>query len=190
MAPNSLFAILLRSPWWISFLVAASIAVLAWVALPAPFRIPVALGGAPFLVIGLIAAWQQLRAPRAAQVAQTLQILSGLSWADFSSALEAAFRREGHTVQRLPGTRADMELVKAGRVSLVSCKRWKAARMGVEPLRELHAAVQSRDAHEGICVVMGEVTDNARQFAAAEGLRLLQGTELAVLLREVRRPDR
>ncbi|HYT47009.1 MAG TPA: restriction endonuclease [Burkholderiales bacterium] len=66
--------------------------------------------------------------------------------------------------------------------ALVACKRWKAVRTGVEPLREFHAAAAQREAHERIYIAAGEVTDNARAFAAEKSIRLLQGEELAALL--------
>jgi len=55
----------------------------------------------------------------------------GLPFADVLSAeaIEHAFRREGYGVTRTRGT-ADFELTRAGRISLVGCKRWKAARTG------------------------------------------------------------
>jgi restriction system protein len=181
---NSLFAVLLRSPWWVSFAVAAVTIVLSrFVLVRFEFHefyaVFVAL---PFLVIGSVAGWQQLRAPSAEQVAATLESLRSRSWDEFSSALEGAFRGDGYGVSRLDTAGADFELSKAGRVSLVGCKRWKVARAGIEPLRDLDAARQARDAHECIYVAAGEITDNARAFAAEKNIRLLQGAELAKLL--------
>ena len=57
MAKNSLFAILLRSPWWISFAIAAAIILVCGAFLPreiAPFA---ALGALPINVSGGMAAW-------------------------------------------------------------------------------------------------------------------------------------
>ena len=62
MAENSLFAILLRSSWWVSFLVAGGIVLLSGLLLPAQFIVYGAIVAAPFLVIGFIAAWRQLQA--------------------------------------------------------------------------------------------------------------------------------
>ena len=145
----------------------------------APYAIFAAL---PFIVIGSYAGWRQLRAPSAARIAATLESLRALSWDEFSAALEDAFRRDGYAVTRLNGAGADFELTKAGRVSLVGCKRWKVARVGIEPLRELEAARQAREAHECIYVAAGEFTDNARAFAAEKNIRLLHDAELAKLL--------
>ena len=56
--------------------------------------------GLPFLVIGTVAAWRQLRLPSAERVAATLESLRLLSWDEFSAALEAAFQRDGYDVKR------------------------------------------------------------------------------------------
>lgn len=138
--------------------------------------------GLPFLVIGTVAAWRQLRAPSAERVAATLESLRALSWNDFSAALEDAFRRDGYSVSRLNIDGADLELTKSGRVSLVGGKRWKVARAGVEPLRELDAARHAREAHDCIYVAAGDITDNARAFAAEKRIRLLHDAELASML--------
>src|SRR5471030_3300577 len=187
MHDNSLFAVLLRSPWWISMGIGAGLFAAARFALPDAYKIYAFFFALPFLVIGTYTAWQQLRQPSAARVADTLAAVREMSWEDFSAAIETAFRRDGYTIRRLAGVEADFELLKAGRVSLVGCKRWKAARTGIEPLRDLHAAKGARDAHECIYVAAGEVTEHARKFAAEQGIRLVHGAELASLLPGARR---
>ncbi len=183
MSRDSLFAFLLRSPWWVSGGIAAGLYAVAALWLPISqsgfYAIFVAL---PFIVIGIYTAWQQLRAPGAARVAGTLEALRAMSWDEFSGAIEDVFRRDGYSVSRSGGAQADFELNKAGRVSLVGCKRWKAARTGIEPLRELDAAKRARDAHECIYIAAGEVTDNALAYAAEMKIRLLHGADLVKLL--------
>jgi restriction system protein len=185
MAKDSLFAVLLRSPWWISVGVAAALAAIGRFALPEDYRLVGMLTALPFLVIAAIAGWKELRAPSTARVASTLEAAGALSWREFADALDEAFRRDGYAVTRLGKPAADLELVKAGRTSIVSCKRWKAATTGVEPLRELHVAGEMREAGTCIYVALGGVSDNARQFAAEKRIRLIEGTELAQLLRGV-----
>ena len=63
-----------------------------------------------------------------------------------------------------------------------SVKRWKAARTGIEPLQDLHAAKEAHDAQECIYVTTGELTDKARAFAGKHAIRLVGGSELARLL--------
>jgi restriction system protein len=185
MHENSLFAVLLRSPWWISIALAVGIGVLGRFALE-KFSLPgiyAVFFGLPFFVIGCYAGWQQLRAPSAARVAAELDALRAMSWEAFSGALEAAYRSQGYAVAPAGVPGADMELSKAGRISLVSCKRWKAARTGIEPLRDLDAARKKAQAGECIYLAAGEVSANATAFAVEKGIRLLQGAELAALVK-------
>jgi len=182
ISENSLFAVLLRSQWWISFAIAAGVVALSKAILPA---IPIAyavFAALPFIVIGAIAGWRQFRAPSAKRVANTLEAVRAMSWGDFSSAMEDAFRKDGYSVNRLHSSAADFEMTKAGRTSLVACKRWKVARTGVDPLRDLLAAKDTHEANDCIYVATGEVTDGARKFALEKRIRLVDGVELAKLL--------
>lgn len=181
MNKNSIFAILLRSPWWISAVLAAGLFAVVRLVLPdafAPYAFFVAL---PIMVIACYAAWGQLRAPSSASIAETLESLRELSWKEFSELIEEDYRRQGYTVSKAVGG-ADFELARADRVSVVSCKRWKAARTGIEPLRELESARQARGAFEGIYVAAGDISETASAFAAEKGLRLVHGADLAKLL--------
>lgn len=180
MHRSSLFAILLRSPWWAS--VAVAIGVVAGMRLVLP-EVYAFFSAAPFLVVAALAAWQQLRAPSAAKVAQRLEALRAQPWEAFAGAVESAFRRDGYAVSRLDGREADFELTKSGRVSVVSCKRWKVARTGIEPLRELDAARRRREAHHCIYIAAGDVTENAVAFSAKHSVTLLRGAELVRLLK-------
>ena len=182
MSENSLFAILLRSPWWMSFALALALALLARLVLPASYAAYAPFTAFPFLVIAAMAGWRQLRAPSATRVAATLDAVSAMSWREFSQLLQAAFERDGYAVTAVTGA-ADFALVKAGRTSLMSCKRWKAASHGLEPLRELEAARKAKDAHEAIYVAAGNMTENARRFAVDHAMGLMQGPELTRLLR-------
>jgi restriction system protein len=183
MHENSLFAILLRSPWWISLLAGAGVFALTRALLPAAYANFAFFAALPFLVIGTVAGWRQLRAPSAERVAANLEALRALSWEAFSGALETAYRNQGYTVSPASVPGADIELSKAVRVSLVSCKRWKVARAGIEPLRDLDAARRKAQASECIFVAAGDVTENAVAFAAEKGIQVLRGPELAALVK-------
>jgi restriction system protein len=180
MHPNSLFAVLARSPWWLSLALAAGVVAALRFVLPDAYAF---FAAAPFIAIAGYAAWRQLRAPSAAKVQRSLETLRAKPWEEFAAALEAAFRREGYAVTRLDSRQADLELARGGRVVVVACKRWKVARTGIEPLRELLAARRSREAHECIYIAAGELSANAAAFSAQHGIRLMDGAELAQLLR-------
>ena len=179
---NSLFAILLRARWWVSFGVAAIAFALIRLLVPAPYA---AFGASPFLVIALVVLWRELRRPGAKKVAAALERARAMSAEEFSRTLEEAFRREGYGVARLDGGKGgavDLELTHEGRTTLVACRRWKATRTGVEPLREFDAATAGRGVFSRMYVAVGEVTENARAFAKEKSIRLLHDEELARLL--------
>lgn len=182
MSENSLFAILLRSSWWISIAIAAGLIALSRALLPSEYFLFGAFSAIPFIVIGAIAGWKQLRAPSPARIAGTLDTVRAMSWNDFANAIEAAFRADGFVVTRLQGEAADFEMLKDGRTVLLAGKRWKVARTGIEPLRELVAARQARDAQECLYVATGEITENARRFATENRIRIVSGPELAKLM--------
>jgi restriction system protein len=136
----------------------------------------------PFLGIGGYAGWRQSRVPNPERVGEVLAALRAMSWQEFATKMEAAFRSDGYAVAVLTRGAADFELRKSGRVSLACCKRWKVAQTGLEPLRELLLAKESAGAQECIYVAAGDLSQNARQFAAQKEIRLLCDTELAQFL--------
>lgn len=178
MAENSLFAILMRSPWWMSFGIAAGLVGLAAAALPPAWTFYGVFVAAPFVVTGTIAAWRQFRTPSPARVEETLNAIRAMSSNDFAAAVESALRAEGFDVTRIDRGETDFEARKASRTTLVGCKRFKVVRTGIKPLQDLHAAMNAREADDAIYVAAGEVTDQAKQFAARNRIRLVQGADL------------
>lgn len=183
MAPNSLFAILLRSPWWVSFAAAGAIALACGALLPAHVAPFAAVGVLPLVGVGSMAAWRQWNAPSPSRLQAALDEAGALPWRQLADRLEAAWQAEGYTVQRLPGGAADFRLDKGGHPVLVSARRWKAATHGVEPLRELQAAVRAQEGASGAYLApLGAVSDAARDFARSHSLTLLDGPAVATLL--------
>ncbi len=182
MAKNSLFAILLRSPWWISFAVVAAFALASGALLPPKYVVFGLMGAIPFLVVGSIAAYRQLRAPSAQRVEQTLQRVAAMPWRDFQDTLEQAYRRQGFTVSRLDGHVADLQLTQGAQNTLVAGKRWKAGSHGVEPLRALDKARQAQDASHCVYISLTEPKDTTRRFAQQNAITLVYGAALVQLL--------
>ena len=187
---NSLFAVLLRSRWWVSFAIAIAVSALALSFLPPLYAVAGFVMGAPFAVIGCIAAWRQFQAPSNKRIEKTVAAVRSMPWSDFARTLQDAYRRAGYEVQPVAGSAADFEIVKEGRRGLVSGKRWKVARTGIEPLRELVAAREATDAPDCFYVAVGEITDNARAFAVKHGIKLVGPPELAALLPPAKRGSR
>ena len=176
---NSLFAVLSRSPWWVSTALGLGVFLLMRIWLPLEMAV---FGALPFIGIGFYAGYLQLKRPGAKRIARTLEQARALPGEEFRKALAEGFKRDGFSAERANGG-ADVVLTKNGMVTLVACKRWKAGRTGIEPLREFESATRERGAHARMYVAVGEVTDNARTFAAQNRIQLLQEEDLAKLLR-------
>jgi restriction system protein len=180
--PQSGFGILLRKPWWISALVALAIIALTLLALP-PVMMAAGLSvSVPFIVIAGMAAWRQRGTPGAARIEAVREATAALAWPAFSQALQEGFEADGSTVKRLNGARADFALTRGDRVAIVGARRWKAARTGVEPLRDLLAETTAQNADECIYVTTGEISEAARNFARDNHIKLMTVAELARLL--------
>lgn len=186
MAKNSIFALLLRAPWWVSGAIAVCIGLIAWAALPRQYAGYGIFSGMPFLIVSIIACAKQWDTPGKARVAETLQAVRALSWRDFSVEIERALLRDGFEVKRIDLPEADFAITSSGRTALVSCKRWKAASNGIEPLRDLYKAMQVVGAQDGFYITAGEFTQNAMQFAVDKKMRLVHGAALVKLLREAK----
>lgn len=188
MAKNSLFAILLRSPWWASLAIAAVLALLGAALLPVGYRAVGALSSLPFVVVSALAARRQWHLPSAARVSEIQTAVAALPWPAFAGLLEQAFARDGYVVQRgkSAASAVDFELERQGRKMLVSARRWKSARTGLDALRTLQAARQAAegaDAPDALYIGLGEFTDQARAFAAEHRIAVWQAAEVAQSLR-------
>jgi restriction system protein len=178
-AKGSLFALLARSPFWVSLLIAGALFAVARNFLPNLLALATTL---PFLGIAAFAGWRQFKTPSPTRVAETLDSLREMTWGQFSTVIAEAFQREGYEVGGLEGGVVNYELHKNGYKSLLSCKRWKVAQTGIGPLRELFEVMQAREARDCIYVATGDFTETARAFALEMGMRLLNGAELATLV--------
>jgi restriction system protein len=176
---NSLFAILLRSRWWVSMLVALGAFGVVRLILHEGYALFAAL---PFIVISAMALWRQRHVPSGARVDAAIATLRAMTWEEFARALEQGYQRQGYVVKRVQGA-ADFELEKAGRLSLVAAKRWKASSTGVGPLKELAAAGEAREAAECVYVLAGEMTQNAQGFAKKTKINWVRGAELVKLVK-------
>ncbi len=187
---QTVFSVLANSPWWISLLIAAVLYLIGRQFLP---DLAALFSTFPFLASAAWSAWKRRGAPSEERVAETLQQLNEISWERFSLLVTEAFRREGCTVEALNGKGGDFLTRKAGRTSLVSCKRWKVAQTGVAPLRDLDDARKARAAADDssvscIYIAAGEVTAKALEFAAEKSIQVLSGAELTRFIREAGMP--
>ena len=184
MSEKSLFATLLRAPWWVSFLVMFGVALVAGALLPEAYKTAGMLGAFPFFVIGVMAAWRQRDAISASRIEELTAQARSMGWRDFSVLIEEALRQQGFVVTRLNEGPADFQIEKNGRITLVSAKRWKAATVGAEHLRELLAVRESRDAFSCTCMSLGVFSQAAVDLANDSPMQLLRSANIAQLMHE------
>ena len=188
MAENSLFAILLRSHWAISLLVALGFVAVSRAVMPEQYWLLGAMGGTPFWVIAAMAAWRQRNRLAPQKVEQVLRAAAEMGWREFAQAAEAGFIRDGWSVQRSDSSRegdADLVIRRGAITAVVAARRWKAARVGEEQLRQLMASRDKHGASQCVLLTLGEVPPAAAGFAKDHAVQLMQGDALAQLLRHL-----
>lgn len=189
-APNSIFAILLRSPWWYALAVAVLLGLALAALMPDDWRAVGALSSFPFVVISAIAFWRQRNRPGPAEVEAARIAVAAMNWPEFAALLEQGFVRDGNRVERLQHDGCDFEVERQGRRMVISARRWKSARTGLETLRALQAVREERGAPDALCIALGELTEQAKPFAAQQRIAVWQADELAQGLRGLLPPAR
>jgi restriction system protein len=115
--------------------------------------------------------------------------VTSMSWRDFERLVGEVFRRQGFTVSGFggqgPDGGVDLGLTKNGQRFLVQCKHWRKRQVGVTVVRELNGVVSAQGAHGGFVVTGGEFTQEARHFANACGIKLIDGNQLEELIRDI-----
>lgn len=136
-----------------------------------------------------VAGWTR-RQQRAAFLQQHLDIdwLNNLSWQDFERQVAEVYRQQGYSVDEVGGGGADggvdLRLRSDGATSIVQCKRWKVYKVGVKPIRELYGVMTAESADRAIFITSGVYTDEALRFAEGKPLGLIDGAQLAEMLRQ------
>jgi restriction system protein len=184
MSEKSLFAALLRSPWWVSFLVMLAVALVAGALLPEDYKIPGMLGAFPFFVIGVMAAWRQRNAIGTDRINTLVEEARQMGWRDFSILVEEGLRSQGFEVSRLEQGPADFQIRKNGKTTLVSAKRWKAATLGAEHLRDMLAARENMEAFSCSCMCLGTFSRTALDLADKTPMQLLGPSSIAQLMHD------
>jgi restriction system protein len=182
MAHNSLFAVLLRSPWWVSLLLALAVFAATQALLPAEYRVVGGMGCMPFVVIGVIAAWKQRGAVGPEELERLVAIAAKLPRETFVARLGDALASQGYAVQR-GRDGADLLIERGGRLTVVGAARWKAARHGEDALQAVKAAMDRTEAAYGLYLALGEVSPQAQRIAKDNAIDIVQGARLGTLLK-------
>lgn len=184
MRENSLFAILLRSSWLYSVVVAGVIMLFGQMLFRGEYAAYGVVAAFPFLVIACISAYRQSQKPGKRALEQMDTWVRGARAREINAALTSGYRQLGYQVAPYKGKAAELRLEKDGYVRLVSCKRIKAATTPVEPIRALADAGESQEAVAIIFISLGDLSAEAATLAAEEGVDLMGREELAGLVKE------
>jgi restriction system protein len=118
--------------------------------------------------------------------------ITSMSWRDFERLVGEVFCRQGFVVSGFggqgPDGGVDLGLTKNGHRYLVQCKHWRKRQVGVMVVRELNGVVSAQGAHGGFVVTAGEFSHEAREFANACDIKLIDGLALEELI--ARAPSR
>jgi len=184
MAENSLFALLLRAPWYTSVGLSLATIGLSFALLPGPYVVFGLAASLPFVVIAAIVLWKLAQKPRASVVAAMEGRSRQMNAKEFGAELTRLFQQSGHTVE--PGKQSPVDLIvtKGWRVSLVNYKKWKAAHLGIEQLRSLYELKDKYEASNVKVVTLGQVSEQAGKYAKQHNIEIVGAERLAEMASE------
>ncbi|MGA8393085.1 MAG: restriction endonuclease, partial [Burkholderiaceae bacterium] len=196
-----------RVPWWVGVL----LAVISYLALHAYAALPVvppsgptaglmtAVTGPGFATAGkyllpllflLGAAVSAFRRRGAGQghisAANRNDDVARMPWRQFEVLVGEYFRRQGFASMDGGGGLdggVDVVLKNGADRYLVRCKHWRAMRVDVQAVRDLYGAMAAQHGVGAYIVTSGDFTDEARKFAEAREIRLIDGRTLLLGIR-------
>lgn len=122
------------------------------------------------------------RSKRAARVARdATTLIESMSRREFDKLIAEAFRLQGYQLVENPtrdsGPTAAVDLVlrKDRETVYVDCRSWRAARVGVEVIRALHAVMVLQRVAGGFVVTSGRFSRQAAAFAQGCNIKLIDG---------------
>lgn len=194
--------LLLKSPWWVSAILGVLVfagmrwTLPLWAGSDKNLQLFVAdlvrLSPLSLLFFGLFAFasfWFGKKRRRLVDEQSSLDSLRKTSWKDFEFLVAEAYRRQGYAVEysldRGADGGVDLTLRRDGRTALVQCKQWKTTSVGVPVIREMFGLLTAQKADEVVVITSGDFTREARSFAEAKPIRLVDGPQLLALVQSV-----
>lgn len=175
LPPNSLFAILLRSPWWFSALLVVGFVLLSRLLLSDEYWKFGAVGAFPFVITAALALKRQLKAPKVSTIQLQIETLRNMPWPGFSEKIVQSLTQQGYTIAKLESASgADFLISKQDQTIVLAAKRWKAANLGESELHQLNKAKQFHKANGAWYITVGNVSNKAVLFANKNQIELLQ----------------
>src|SRR5205823_282621 len=175
-------------PWWVS-LILAIVAPILLIRMPLPWSAFAPLALLFFLATAALSALRSIKTARMLEGQTSLASLRQLPWKRFEDLLGEAYRRQGYKVEETlgggPDGGVDLILGRDGKVTLVQCKRWNGAPVGVRQVRELYGVLHDRGASAAKLVATTSFTPDALAFAKGKPIELVDSNGLLRLLQTV-----
>jgi len=179
VAENSLFAVLLRSPWWYSVLIGLAFIAFSLVIFNGQY---VALGvfaAIPFFGIAAFSGHKQSLKPSRSRIIEVDQQARKMSAGQIADKIAQRYIEERYDSHPFDGKAAEQILTR-GRHKIVLCsKRFKVGNTGIEPLKLLVSAGEKIEATGYLNVTLGEISAAARDYAEKNNIELIQADRLA-----------
>lgn len=188
MREGSLFAVLLRSPWWYSVLIAVMLISISLLLVGSRFVIFGIALGIPFLIIAALSAYQQLQRPGTKRILEVVESARKMSSKQIAAKIADHYEQQNFDITPFKGNAADLEIERGRHKFLLCSKRFKAANTGIEPLKQLVASGEKIEATRYLYVALGTVTDNARTYARENDIELVQAEALTEFFDGKRKP--
>jgi restriction system protein len=190
---------LVTFPWWVSVGLAGVVyAGLSWIVpnlisgltlfkpLASLIKSMAPLAALALLLAAGLSALYRFRKGKLLERQTGLDSVGELSWRQFESLVSEAFRRKGFLVldniEDGPDGGVDLRLRKNGQVVFVQCKHWKARSVGVKVVRELFGVMAAKNVKHWIVATYGKFTAEAREFAKANAIALIDGPNLTQMI--------
>lgn len=135
-------------------------------------------------VVATVSSWAGVQ-PAVPDVPAGPELIRGVGWHQFELLVAEGFRHRGYRISETGGgggRAVDMVLTRGTEEFLVDCKPWRVQAVGIAPVRELAALIRSRSAAGGFVLSSGSFTAEAREYAEARRIQLIDGDALRELL--------
>jgi len=199
-----LFERLVKLPWWLGLVIAAVAYTIFTVSVPRHLGQSAVLLGVRsagalvawltavvFTVISLFSLARMRLASRADAPPKDVAWVRALDWEACNELMGHCWRGRGFELAEFAGETVDDDLLlvqlRSRQRSLVRYRHWRALNVGADPVRDLFAAMKSRDASRAFLITSGQFSIEALEFAQDKPIELIDGAALADMLEEGRR---
>jgi restriction system protein len=196
--PEFLDRLLTAWPWWHVIIAVAGYAGLFvfQASVTSPILRPMWWTFPPFWLAFwiMIAAFAFVHQKRRGDLLETqtgLDSLRTMDWKAFERLVAEVYQRQGYKVEYQfdmgPDGGVDVRLRKDGKLTLVQCKQWQNALVGVGVVREMFGLMHHENADAAVITTTSRFTPEAEAFAEGKPITLIGGPKLWSMVRDVQR---